>query len=99
MEFLGNKLIILYFYVFGYRAYMFLSSEVCANKLVSCSKLIIFIGYKNNSYCFICYIQENIIFTSYMLSLMRSFFLLTKKSNFIKHYTILSKLAYLGSRL
>ena len=43
---------------------MFLPSEVCANKLVLYSKLIIFIGYKNNSYCFMYYIQENIIFCS-----------------------------------
>ena len=43
---------------------MFLSKEFCANKLVLHSELIIFIGYKDNSYCFICYIQENIIFHS-----------------------------------
>ena len=29
-----------------------------------CSELMIFIGYKNNSYCFMCYIQGNIIFHS-----------------------------------
>ena len=43
---------------------MFLSSKVNVNKLVLCSKLMIFIGYKNNVYCFICHIQENIIFHS-----------------------------------
>ena len=43
---------------------MFLSSEVHANKLVPHSELIIFIRYENNKYCFICYIQRNIIFYS-----------------------------------
>ena len=43
---------------------MFLFKEFCANKLVLHSELIIFIGYKNNSYCFICYTQGNIIFHS-----------------------------------
>jgi len=43
---------------------MFLSSEVHANKLVPHSELIIFIGYENNKYCFICHIQRNIIFHS-----------------------------------
>ena len=43
---------------------MFLSSEVHANKFVPHSKLIIFIRYENNKYCFICYIQRNIIFHS-----------------------------------
>jgi len=38
---------------------MFLPSEVCANKLVLHSKLMIFIRYKNNGYCFIYHIQEN----------------------------------------
>ena len=43
---------------------MFLSSEVCANKLALHSELMIFIGYKDNGYHFICYIQGNIIFHS-----------------------------------
>ena len=62
--FLCNKPKTLYFYVFGYGVYVFLSSKVHANKLVLCSKLIIFIGYKDNGYCFICHIQGNIIFHS-----------------------------------
>ena len=43
---------------------MFLSSKVCANKLVLHSKLMIFIGYEDNGYCFIYHIQGNIIFHS-----------------------------------
>jgi len=41
---------------------VFLSNKVCANKLVPYSELIIFIRYNENGYCFICHIQENIIF-------------------------------------
>ena len=51
-----------HFCIFGCRAYMFLLSKVHANKLVPYSKLIIFIGYEDNGYCFIYHIQENIIF-------------------------------------
>ena len=54
----------MHFCIFGYRAYVFLSSEVCANKLALHSELMIFIGYKDNGYHFICYIQGNIIFHS-----------------------------------
>jgi len=43
---------------------MFLSSEVCANKLILHSELMIFIGYEDNGYCFIYHIQGNIIFHS-----------------------------------
>ena len=43
---------------------MFLPSEVYANKLVLYSEWMIFIGYEENSYCFIYYSQENIIFHS-----------------------------------
>ena len=62
--FLGNKPKKLYFYVSGYEAYVFLPSVVCPNKLVPYSKLIIFIGYEDNSYHFIYYKQGNIIFHS-----------------------------------
>jgi len=62
--FLDNKLKTSYFYVFGCGAYVFLSSEVHANKLISHSELMIFIGYKNNRYHFMCYTQGNIIFHS-----------------------------------
>ena len=41
---------------------MFLSTKVCANKLVPHSELIIFIRYNDNGYCFIYHIQGNIIF-------------------------------------
>jgi len=61
---LGNKSKILHFYIFGCGAYIFLPNEVYANKLVLYSELIIFIGYKDNRYCFICHIQGNIIFHS-----------------------------------
>jgi len=43
---------------------VFLLFEIHANKLALHSELMIFIGYKNNRYCFICHIQENIIFCS-----------------------------------
>ena len=43
---------------------MFLSSKVCANKLILHFKLMIFIEYEDNGYCFIYHIQGNIIFHS-----------------------------------
>ena len=42
----------------------YLSNEVYTNKLVLCSELMIFIKYEDNSYHFICYVQENVIFCS-----------------------------------
>ena len=54
----------MHFYIFGCGAYVFLPSEVYANKLVLYSELMIFIGYEDNRYCFICHIQGNIIFHS-----------------------------------
>ena len=59
---MSNKPKTLYFCVFGCRAYVFLPTEVYTNKLILHSKLIIFIGYEDNSYCFMYYIQRNIIF-------------------------------------
>jgi len=50
--------------VFGCGAYMYLPSEVHANKLIPRSELMIFIGYENNSYRFIRHTQENVIFRS-----------------------------------
>ena len=49
----GNKYKILHFYIFDYEVYIFLSNEVCINKLISHYKLMIFIEYENNSYQFI----------------------------------------------
>ena len=43
---------------------MFFSIEIHANKLASYSELIIFIGYKDNGYCFMYYTQGNTIFCS-----------------------------------
>jgi len=43
---------------------VYLPNEVCANKLTPCSELMIFIGYKDNGYKFICHTQGNIIFRS-----------------------------------
>ena len=52
---------------------MFLSTKVHANKFVLHFELMIFIRYKNNSYC---YIYKEISFsTLYMPSLIRDFFL------------------------
>ena len=43
---------------------MFFPNEVCTNKLAPHSELIILIRCKDNSYCFICHKQGNIIFHS-----------------------------------
>jgi len=59
---LGNKPKTLHFHVFGCGTYVFLPSEVHANKLTLHSELMIFIGYKNNGYHFMHHTQENIIF-------------------------------------
>ena len=45
-------------------AYIFLLNKVNTNKLVLYSELMIFIRYKDNNYCFMCYTQGNIIFCS-----------------------------------
>ena len=37
--------------------YMFFSNKICANELALYSKLMIFIGYKNNGYYFMHYTQ------------------------------------------
>ena len=55
---------ILHLHVFGCRAYVYLPNEVYTNKLTLCSELIIFIGYEDNGYRFICHTQENVIFCS-----------------------------------
>jgi len=44
--------------------HMCIYNEVCANKLTLCSELMIFIGYKDNGYRFICHTQGNVIFHS-----------------------------------
>ena len=55
------------------------------------SELIIFIGYKNNGYCFICYAQENIIFCSTYAIFDEEPFL--KYTDFhIKEYKLYNKL-------
>ena len=41
---------------------MYLPNEVCTNKLTLRSELMIFIGYEDNGYRFICHTQGNIIF-------------------------------------
>jgi len=43
---------------------MYLPNEVCANKLTLHSELMIFIGYEDNGYRFICHTQGNVIFCS-----------------------------------
>jgi len=50
--------------VFGCGAYMYLPNEVRANKLILHSELMIFIGYEDNGYRFICHTQGNVIFRS-----------------------------------
>ena len=62
--FTGEKPKISHLCVFGCGTYVYLPNEVCTNKLTLCSKLMIFIGYKDNGYRFICHTQGNIIFRS-----------------------------------
>ena len=62
---------------------MLLPGKVHANKLIlyHSSKLIIFIGYENNDYCFMYYIQEKIIFHSTYAIFDKELFL--KCTNFL----------------
>ena len=62
--FTGEKPKISHLYVFGYKAYVYLPNEVRINKLIPCSKLMIFIRYENNGYIFIYHTQRNVIFCS-----------------------------------
>jgi len=62
--FTGEKPRISYLHVFGCGAYVYLPSEVCANKFTPCSELMIFIGYEDNGYRFIRHTQGNAIFRS-----------------------------------
>jgi len=62
--FTGEKPKISHLRVFGCGAYVYLPSEVCANKLTPRSELMIFIGYEDNGYRFICHTQGNVIFCS-----------------------------------
>jgi len=62
--FTGEKPKISHLCVFGCGAYVYLPNEVRTNKLTPCSELMIFIGYKDNGYRFICHTQENVIFCS-----------------------------------
>jgi len=62
--FTGEKPKISHLCVFGCGAYVYLPNEVHTNKLTLCSELMIFIGYEDNSYRFICHTQGNVIFRS-----------------------------------
>jgi len=62
--FTGEKPKISHLHVFGCGAYVYLANKVHANKLTPCSELMIFIGYEDNGYRFICHTQENVIFCS-----------------------------------
>jgi len=74
---LSNKFKSLHLCVFDYRAYIYLSNKVYANKFILCSELITFIRYKNNSYYFIYY-------TKYTDSYITKYKLLDKISLEIK---------------
>ena len=88
---MGNKTKISHFCIFGCEAHMFLSSKVHANKLALCSKLMIFIGYENNSYYFTYYTQENIIFCFIYAIFDEKLF--SKYTNFhVKEYKLYNKL-------
>jgi len=62
--FTGEKPKISHLHVFGCGAYVYLANKVHTNKLTPCSELMIFIGYEDNGYRFICHTQENVIFCS-----------------------------------
>ena len=62
--FTSEKPKISYLRVFGCGAYVYLPSEVRANKLTPRSELMVFIGYEDNSYRFIHHTQGNVIFHS-----------------------------------
>jgi len=62
--FTGDKPKISHLCVFGCGAYVYLPNEVRANKLSPHSELMIFIGYENNGYRFMCHTQGNVIFCS-----------------------------------
>ena len=74
---MSNEFKSLHLCVFDYRAYIYLSNEVYANKFILCSELITFIRYKNNSYYFIYY-------TKYTDSYVKEYKLLDKISLEIK---------------
>ena len=71
---MDNESKLLYFYIFGCKAYIYLSNEVHTNKLVLYSELRIFIEYDDNGYCFIHYAQENVIFYSIHAIFNKKFF-------------------------
>ena len=71
---MDNESKLLYFYIFGCQAYMYLPNEVHTNKLVPYSELMIFIEYEDNGYCFIYYTQENDIFYSIYAIFNKKFF-------------------------
>ena len=74
---MSNEFKSLHLCVFDYKAYIYLSNEVYANKFILCSELITFIRYKNNSYYFVYY-------TKYTDSYVTKYKLLNKISLEIK---------------
>jgi len=62
--FTGEKPKISHLRVFGCGAYVYFPNKVHPNKLIPRSELMIFIGYEDNGYRFICYTQGNVIFRS-----------------------------------
>jgi len=71
---LDNKPQSLYLHIFGCKVYVYLLNEVCTNKLVLYSELMICIKYKDNIYCFICHAQGNVIFCSIHVIFDEEFF-------------------------
>ena len=70
---------------------MFLSNKVHTNKLVLHSELMIFIRYEDNEYCFMHYIQGNVIF--YSIHAIFDEELFSKCTDFhIKEYKLYNKL-------
>ena len=74
---MSNEFKSLHLCVFDYKAYIYLSNEVYANKFILCYELITFIRYKNNSYYFVYY-------TKYTDSYVTKYKLLNKISLEIK---------------
>ena len=88
---MDNRLKLSHLCVFGWRVYIYLLTEVCANKLAPYSELMIFIRCEDNGYCFMYYTQENFIFYSIYTIFDKKFF--SKCTNsYAKEYKLYNRL-------
>ena len=86
----------MHLYIFSCGTYVFLPSEVYANKLRLYSELMIFIGYKNNSYCIMCYIQGNVIIC-FIYTIFNKEFFSKYTDSYIEEYKLYDKLLHKAS--